>query len=184
MLSPRWRDTKVKSKVKGIVSDHKYFDRPRTMAIQQNMIDTYLKDYKDPECKKCKVLDVSTGTGIFVELMNDLGHNAQGTEIPDCPYQVFHKSQKINVVYHDSVEPFPFKKQEFELVACIGAFSKYPEDKIEDIFKDLFRIAKKTVFVGINRGDIYDRNKETFNKIPKGWRLTIQNGTFYRWDRK
>ncbi len=184
MISKRWRDTKAKGKVikEGISKDHKYLDRSRTMAFQQTVIDAYLDDFKDSEGKACKVLDISTGTGLMVELMNDLGHKARGTEIPDCPFQPFHKSQQIDVIYHDSAKKFPFKNKEFDLVICIGAVSCYPEEKIPSILEDIFRIAKSTVLIGVNRGEIYDRIKELFDKVPNGWKLTIQKNTFYRWD--
>lgn len=185
MISTKWRDTKTKSKAlkAGIAEDHKYLDRARTIDFQQALIEKYLKDFID-DITEATVLDVSTGTGIFVELMNDLGHVAQGTEIPDSPYQVFHKSQKIDVTYHDSTDlPFPFEGK-FDLVTCIGSLNEYPEEMWGKIYKELFKMANKTVFIGVTKGDAYDRNSKIFNKPPvNGWKLTVQNGSFYRWDK-
>jgi ubiquinone/menaquinone biosynthesis C-methylase UbiE len=184
MISLKWKDTKISGKLNkaGLAEDHKYRDRVGVMDFQQSIIDRYLEDYKI--CNPVKVLDVSTGTGVMVELMNDLGHAAQGTEKPDTPYKVFHKSQKIDVVYHDSMEtPFPFKKNEFDLVTCISSFNFYPEDLYEKILKELFRIAKKTVLLLLTKGEALDRNIDLFNSPVAGWTLTVQKNSYYRWDK-
>lgn len=182
MISPKWKDTKIAGKLTkaGVATDHKYRDRNSLINFQQNIIDKYLSDYSEGGAK---VLDVSTGAGVFVELMEDLGNKVKGTEKPGTPYQVFHKSQKTEVVYHDSTEvPFPFKKNEFDLVTCISSFNFYPEDQYEAIFKEFFRIAKKTVFLMLTRGEALDRNKDLFETPVDGWTLSMQ-GAYYRWDK-
>lgn len=183
MISPKWKDSKIASKlIKVGLENHKYRDRESLIAFQQSIIDRYLSDYVD--CEPVKVLDVSTGAGVFVELMNDLGHEAKGTEMPGTPYQAFIKSQKTDVEYHDSTEiPFPFKKGEFDLVTCISSFNFYPEDQYEDILKELFRLAKKTVFLLLTKCAAFDNNKALFEKPVEGWVLSVQ-GAYYRWDKK
>jgi len=183
MLSLKWKDTKISGKLNkaGLAEDHKYRDREGLINFQQSIIDRYLSDYKD--CDPIKVLDVSTGAGVFVELMNDLGHAAKGTEKPGTPYQVFLKSQKTDVIYHDSSEvPFPFKKGEFDLVTCISSFNFYPEDFYKKILKELFRISKKTVFLLLTKSESFDKNKELFDAPVDGWTLSVQ-GPYYRWDK-
>lgn len=184
MLNPKWKDTKVVSKAvkAGIPNDHKYLDRARTIDFQKKLIDKYLSDYTG-DITEATVLDISTGTGVFVELMNDLGHDARGTEIPKTPYMLFHKSQKTDVDYVDSTEPLPYAKGEFNLVTCIGGFNEYPESMWSKILKEIFRIAINTVLIGITKGAAYDNNSDVFSKVPKGWKLTQQNETFYRWDK-
>jgi SAM-dependent methyltransferase len=186
MLNPKWNDSKIKSKAikAGIDGNHKYLDRARTIEFQKALIEKYLSDYTDGADSRT-VLDISTGTGVLVELMNDLGHQAKGTEIPDSPYTVFHKSQKIDVEYFDVADiPFPVKEK-FDLVTCIGAFNEYPEEAWSKIFKEILKIADKTVLIGITKGEAYDRNSRVFTKpLIKGWELTEQNGTFYRWDKE
>jgi ubiquinone/menaquinone biosynthesis C-methylase UbiE len=183
MVGLEWKDKKIDSKLTkvGLAEDHKYRNREGIINFQQSIIKKFLNDYTD--CEPIKVLDVSTGTGIFVELMNDLGHTAQGTEKLETPYKVFHKSQKIDVIYHDSTEfPFPFKKGEFDLVTCISSFNFYPEELYSKILKELFRISKKTVLLLLTKCESYDRSRSLFEAPVKGWALSIQ-GSYYRWDK-
>lgn len=180
MIKTRWNDSRIykKADANGVDPDHKYRDRPRTIAVKQAFIHRYLPELENG-AKVGKILDISTGTGVFIELLNDLGYEAVGTEVPNCIYEPFHKSQKINVTYHDSVETFPFKKNAFGLVTCIGAFQHYPEDKWSDILKEIFRMAKKTVLVSIEKVE----DQSLFSIVPDGWSLTYQINTIYRWDR-
>lgn len=184
-LSLKWKDTKIGSKADkvNLSKDHKYRDRERCIRVQQEVIDKFLEDFK--ECDPVKVLDVAAGNGVFIEMMNNLGHDACGTEKPGTPYEVFHKSQKTNIIYHDTTDlPMPFKKKEFDLVCCVGAFDFYPEDKWNDILKDFFRVAKSTVFVALNRGEKYERNADLFSNPISGWKMTFKKGSHYRWDKK
>lgn len=194
MLKGRWNDTKVQGKADkaGLGENHKYRDRKRSIEVKENFIKRYLKDYAAmgnfkvldvSTADKVKVLDVSTGNGVFVELMNDLGHVATGTEIPDSPYIPFHKSQKISVVYCDSTKTLPFKKGSFDLVTCIGGFNEYPADSWSKILANLFKIATETVLISIAESKDYNKNKEVFDNIPDGWHLTDLRGTTYRWDK-
>lgn len=182
MLKNRWNDSRIYKKAdeNGIDKDHKYRDRPRTIAVKQGFIHRYMPDFENGDKGKVKILDISTGTGVFIELLNDMGYETTGTEIPNCIYEPFHKSQKLNVIYHDSTEiPYPFKKNAFHLVTCIGAFQHYPEEKRDEILKEIFRIAKKTVIISIEEVD--DHNP--FD-VPEGWALTSHINTIYRWDRE
>lgn len=192
-----WGDSEIELKLRnaGLPDNHKYLDRMDWMERKVRLVHQLLPEYeymiKNGSKSSKSVLDLSTGNGIFLEIMRYLGHNICGTDSPKCKYTAFHKSQEIPMLYFDgSVLPYPVKDQSYDLVSCVSAINFYKTDW-RLILNEFFRIARQTVLLVVNR--VTDRSEEMWLQYkpildsytpPPGWKLQYQFHSTYKWIRE
>lgn len=110
----------------------------------------FLPEYFKPK-RRLEVLDLSCGSGSFLNLLRRKGHKIVGADFSRRPIY------DIPFVHFDGRDlPFPFKDKSFDLVLCIISIGHYiggkslTKDgvgKLNDVLAEFFRIARKTVFI-------------------------------------
>jgi len=144
-----------------INSDHKYRDRQRCYNSKMKLVNEFMPFLIT---EKYKILDISCGNGLFVEMLQDLGHDAEGSEATRSLYVPFHYSQGIKCKYFDaSQDMYPYKNKEFDIVTCIGAMNLYkPKEQWVKCADEMLRIAKKAVYIFFNIDPLYQEYQKTF----------------------
>jgi len=159
----------------------KYMHRAKVLRRRANFIILHLPEY---EKGGYKVLDISCGSGAFLETMRYFGNEVYGTDVGYFP---FLESQNIPYCFMDcTVFPYPFDSNSFDLVSCIGSMTFYrPFDKVwPRALSEFARIAKKTIFVTINVGSNCDEYSYLIDEWKdKEWELMEKDGSFYKWER-
>lgn len=197
-IGTTWTDADIESRLRdvGLPDDHKYLDRMDWLGRKVRLVHQLLPEYEyyvkngKPTSGK-SVLDLSTGNGVFLEVMRYLGHNIKGTDSPRCKYTPFHKSQEIPMLYFDGSElPYPIKDHSYDLVSCVSAINFYNNDW-RLILDEFFRISKQTVLLIVNRvtnrsEDLWLHNKPLLDNYtpPPGWKLQYQFLSTYKWIRE
>ena len=185
-LGTGWKDPNIEEKLKKLklAPDHKYLDRANQLKYKRDLINYQFKEYKG---SGKKVLDISAGSGCFVEVMKYFGCKAIGTDSPTCKYKPFTKSQGVYVVYFDTnVVPYPFADKSYHLVCCTGAITFVTKIPWTWVLDEMFRIAKETVYIAVNVGENFDANKHLIDGYKKeGWELVLKpdgtNASKYKW---
>lgn len=112
------------------------------------LIETYLPEYLEGDRRR--VLDVSAGAGVFLEIMRYAGHEIVGTELTRFDFM---RAQNVPHIGHDlNAGPLPFAAQSFDLVTIFAALKQVDPERRAAVFQDLFRIARRTVVVRLNHG--------------------------------
>jgi SAM-dependent methyltransferase len=141
-----------------------------------------------PEIKKggYSILDMSCGSGMFLELSRSFGNKILGTNEPiPCVYAPLLKSQKVPYSLVDgSILPYPFEDNSFDIVTLMNALWFFEEKLWVDIIAELLRISSKTVFIISSLQDKYiDGNKKVAEMVsPPGWVRTIDIGNYIKWE--
>jgi SAM-dependent methyltransferase len=161
----------------------KYRNRMRSIKLKYYLLSKYLPEYKDRP--KRKVLDFSCGNGVSLEILREWGHDIFGVDIQ---YEAFLKSQKIPYMIYDcSKLPYPFEDKSFDLIMNLGAITFYPRinNTWEDIIDEFARISRKTIFMVVNKGWLYDKHIHYLdNWRSKEWKRVVRNKYIYKWERK
>ena len=144
-----------------IKSDHKYRDRQRCYNSKMKLVNEFMPFLLG---EKFKILDISCGNGLFVEMLRNWGHDAEGSEAIRSLYVPFHLSQEIKCKYFDaSQDMYPYKNKEFDIVTCIGAMNLYkPKEQWVKCADEMLRITKKAVYIFFNLDALYQDYQKTF----------------------
>lgn len=164
---------------------HKLADRAVQIPRKDAFIREYLPEYMTGGHR---VLDVSCGAGIFLEVMRYYGNEIMGTDVNRFSLM---KAKQVPFIPHNSHSlPFPFKDGEFDLVTCLGSFGQYAQQNkvyarpLSEIFAELFRLASKTVFVKMNSVETAMEHAKVFKGYPKGWAFSVRDTTVFKYVRK
>ena len=162
----------------------KAWNRERAIKGYVRLLRTFAPELLDSEKPKRKILDVSTGPGIFVEVLRSLGHEVTGTADLRSIYRGMHVSQALKVEYFNLAEPvLPMEKKTFDYVFCIDKINEYPTGWWEPLIKDFARVATKTVIVGF----VYDGYFQNYGWEIREWKLdfalTKVDTNVLRWDK-
>lgn len=140
--------------------------------------------------KKGALLDLSCGTGIFLEIFRLIGWTVQGTEKPGHLYGPMHRVQNLPVQEYDSlrfisdpVEKRPFAENSFDLVTCIGAFNYIPTGAWLPIAQEMMRISKKAIMISFDYEFNFIALKDQIKAWPIGDLKKISTNHF-KWYKK
>lgn len=154
----------------------KMLDRADQLVRKNDLIERFLPEYMTGGNE---VLDISCGAGVFLEVMRHYGNVIHGTSIDmfDCK-----ESQQVPHTPLDSNDvPYPFADKSFDLVTCFGSMKKYNEDKLEAIFAEFFRIARKTVLIKLNSIGWVDQHEPLLASSPDGWDIQVIGDTLWKY---
>lgn len=164
---------------------HKLADRAVQIPRKGKFIRQYLPEYMQGGCR---VLDVSCGAGIFLEVMRYYGNEIMGTDVNRFSLM---QAQNIPFTPHNSHSlPFPFEDEAFDLVTCLGSFGQYASQNklyarpLSEIFAELFRMARQTVLVKMNSIETATRHADVFKQYPRGWVRSVHDTTIFKYARK
>jgi len=140
----------------------------------KEVLRVFLLEYFNPK-RKLKILDLSCGSGKFLNGLRRKGHKIVGADFSRRPIY------NIPYVYFDGRDlPFPFRDKSFDLVTCMLSIGQYiggvklTKDgvgKLNDVLSEIFRIARKDVFI-LNRKNHPNRELTEFIFVEwkcKGW---------------
>lgn len=172
-LGSQWRDIPPDSEF------HSARIADRTRKITDS-VSRFRRDLPEYQAGGYRVLDISCGSGIDLEIMRHYGNVVMGMDIQ---YFELLDSQEIPYVNHNGGDlPYPFKTDEYDLVLCMGSISNYGADWLE-VLGEFFRIARKTVYFIPNRGEPFDQNKDRIPKEVDGWKSAIYQEGLYKWEK-
>lgn len=134
-----------------------------------------------------KLLDMSTGPGIFLEVARTFGNEVLGTNEPNSIYRPLLESQGTPYLEVDGTTlPYPFDDCSFDVVTLLNALHFFPQKIWLDVLDELFRISKKVVFLMICEGkDCNDHVNKMSTNVRDGWVVSgyYRNGRLLRYDR-
>ena len=160
----------------------KYADRKERVRRNMHVIRNFLPEFMHAPNRR--ILDVSCGAGMFLEIMRHYGHAIHGL---DWQYFLFLESQAIPYIDRKitaPLTPLPFDDATFDLVTCMHAISAYYPVGWEDTITELCRLSKHAVFLACNPGEHHTERQlwlEQFS-LP-GWRQVPLEGPSYKWVR-
>lgn len=97
-------------------------------------------------------LDVGAGRGQFVAMARDIGIEAYGFDFSE--YAVGDEGRYVSckkewLKCHDATKPWPYKDSSFDLVVPLDFMEHIYEPNIPFVVSELYRVAKKWVFLQI-----------------------------------
>lgn len=127
-------------------SDGKLFD-PGSEASEdvfRGSIDRFCQiAHELKDCKK--ILDIGPGTGLFLSLMNELGHECYAVDIIDNRHlypAVFDEKVKEFKLCNAEVDPLPWEDNFFDAVVCCQALEHFSHSHLPAV-KEMHRVLRK-----------------------------------------
>ncbi len=153
------------------------------------ILDGFEKYYKG---KSKKILDVACGTGEFLKEAKNRGMDIYGVDISDYAIQDAKKHIQ-GKFFVGSGEELPFKKDEFDLVTCIGSLEHFASQ--QKGISEMARVIKKNgvllihvpnlmflghIYMTYRYGVMPSEGKQSFSEVfytYEGWKkLLEENG--------
>ncbi len=99
--------------------------------------------YELKDCKK--VLDIGTGTGLFLSLMNELGHECYAVDIVDntneFPWVLKEKIKEFKLCNVEA-DQLPWQDKFFDGVVCCQALEHFTHSHLPAV-KEMYRVLRK-----------------------------------------
>ena len=114
---------------------------------------------------KCKILDVGTGCGYLVKILNDKGITAYGLEISQYAVNNSHGNVLLG-----SVIDIPFKNNYFDVVFSQGLWEYIPEDQVDYAFTECNRVGNH---------QYHNFDSEENDNPPEHQKITIKPRTWW-----
>ena len=109
--------------------------------------------FKDHNVKK--ILEVCSGDGRNLLGLKKIGFDVIGIENPQFLNESLTKNNNIQVIEHLIFDKkFPFDDEEFDCVYSYQYINHNFKNKIEDLFKEIFRVLKKDGIFSIKISDM------------------------------
>ena len=109
-----------------------------------------------------KVLDVQAGLGVMVQLLNDSGYNAIGTEADEVSEFWENKEELV----HSEPINLPFEDRKFDLVTWFSMHEDRVEESYqEEVVEEMVRVTKKYIIVKPYANFDANKDKEFINSM-------------------
>lgn len=118
------------------------------------------------------MLDVGCGRGTFCAYAHKVGIEAEGFDFSE--YAITHRYWKCKrkwIRVHDATEPWPYRDSSFDLVTALDFFEHLYLDDVDFVIDEMYRVAKKWVFLQIAT---VDGVKEKGYVLRKGEAVPIE----------
>lgn len=183
-LGAEWKnDASVAEFTKRCPQNLEYANRPYFFKLKTNEIKNYYPEYI--RCGPKKVVDISAGNGILLEIMRLIGHDVVGLDQPDCTFSILARSQHLHIIEHNcNFMPLPLPSKSYDLLVNVGAIHHY-KAPWEDVLKEFFRIAREAVFISVSKGSVFTEKRHILDAHEqKGWKkiVPVPDG-MYKWVR-
>lgn len=131
---------------------------------ENETIQLYMRDLG----RGTKVLDVPVGTGRMLKFFEKCGFEVTGVDSSDDMLALAGKIRVKNVVLESGdASELKFKDKSFDAVLCLRLLHLVPEKAMQDIVKELTRVAKKLMIVTIQIRDEYREGHDTVTHVDK-----------------
>lgn len=149
-------------------------EKPRIVEANRRRVKRDLPEYLTGGYS---VLDLGCGNGALLEVLQDAGNVVMGTEI-----RFFDMLAHLPHVRHDCATlPYPFEDGSYDLVSCVGAITMFGAPWLS-VLAEMFRIARRTVYLHPNRGKPRDRHHATLDAYcPPGWSRSQSVHGAWKW---
>jgi len=98
----------------------------------------------------CKALDIGCGRGTFVTYLRDIGIEAWGFDFSKWAIENrYPRCKKGWIRVHDATQKWPYEDKTFDLVIALDFFEHIYLEDIDLILDDMYRVAKKWIFLQI-----------------------------------
>jgi ubiquinone/menaquinone biosynthesis C-methylase UbiE len=145
---------------------------------EHDTIQLYMKDLKPGT----KVLDIPVGTGRMLKFFEKCGFVVTGVDSSEDMIALAGKIKvkNVNLAIGDATK-LEYKDKSFDAVLCLRLLHLVPEKSMQDIVKELTRVAKNLMIVTIQMRDEYYEGKDTVTHVDKkflslvkrlGWDVT------------
>ncbi len=98
------------------------------------------------------LLDVGAGRGTFIAYARDAGIEAEGFDYSEWAVSDEGRYPRCKAEWlrlHDAAKPWSYEDESFDLVVALDFFEHIYEDDISVVISELFRVAKRYVFLQI-----------------------------------
>ena len=126
------------------------------------------------------VLDVAIGTGRFMMIYNTLGLEVTGIDVStDMMQQITGKAELIEC----SANKIMFSDKKFNTVVCVRLLHLVNEKEMQQIVKELCRVAKDRIILTIQLREQYYEGHDTATHVDKkfrklidslGWKISVE----------
>jgi len=99
-----------------------------------------------------ELLDVGAGRGTFVAYARDAGIEAEGFDFSKWAVSDEGRYPRCKADWlrlHDATEPWPYEDESFDLVVALDFFEHIYENELSFVISELFRVAKRYIFLQI-----------------------------------
>lgn len=169
----------------------KIWNRPDQIEKSFHLVKKLLPEALNKTPTKGTLLDISCGTGVFMEVMRFLGWTVTGTEKPGHQYGPMHLMQKLTVVEMNNSELprlaannlIPLPEKSYDVVTCFGAINYIPTSLWKPFADELMKLAKRSLIISFD----YDMNFIYQAPNIQQWKLgqlKLVEINHFRWDRK
>jgi ubiquinone/menaquinone biosynthesis C-methylase UbiE len=147
------KQKKLKQKYKGEIAENYEFKRihdPKWKR-ENNVINLILR--KISNGKKRNILDIPVGTGRFFEIYKDLNLNVTGADVSgDMLRQAEKKAHQLNLPVQLKIKDVTHinsPDKTYDIALCIRLFNWLDKKNLKNALRELNRVSKKHVIVGI-----------------------------------
>lgn len=121
----------------------------------------------------CKALDIGCGRGQFVAALRDVGIEGWGFDFSQWAIDNrYPKCKKEWVRVHDATQKWPYEDKTFDIVIALDLFEHIYLEDIDFILEEMYRVAKKWIFLQI--ATIGNNGNEKGYAIKKGEDVPIE----------
>jgi len=138
-----------------------------------------------------ELLDVGAGRGTFVAYARDAGIEAEGFDFSKWAVSDEGRYPRCKADWlrlHDATEPWPYEDESFDLVVALDFFEHIYENELSFVISELFRVAKRYIFLQIATVDgVREVGFTLYKEEPVPWddgrtwagHVTVQDEAFW-----
>ena len=122
-----------------------------------------------------KVLDAGCGTGLLGVRLREKGFkDITGMDISaNCLVEAEKKNAYTRTVKQNILEPFPFAERSFDVVVCVGVFSRFDDQQIMAILDEFARITRQGGMILFSKRTDLLANSMLLDKISKSEKFRL-----------
>jgi ubiquinone/menaquinone biosynthesis C-methylase UbiE len=125
--------------------------------------------------KPRNMLDVGCGRGTFIAYARDMGIEAEGFDYSEWAIENRYPRCKAKWIRrHDATTRWPYPDRSFDLVVALDCLEHIYEENLNFVISELFRVAKKYIFLQIAVTGTGDLQGEQSYMLKKGEKIPLE----------